>query len=89
MIFSKMIAHAQKDAIINITITSLTVSVARAKRPHMEKSISCASASVSASICLLFSRLAPIDRALITYTITAIAGETPTHWRHNAPFAAG
>ena len=53
-----MIAHAQNEAMSNSTITILTVSVARANKPHMEKSISCASASVSASIRLLFSQLA-------------------------------
>ncbi|WP_254655712.1 MULTISPECIES: hypothetical protein [Roseovarius] len=49
-----MIDHAQKDAMINISMTNLTTIVARAKSAHMEKSISCANARVSASICLLF-----------------------------------
>ena len=48
--FWTMIDQDQKDAMISMIITSFTVSVARANRPHMEKSISCANASVSASI---------------------------------------
>jgi hypothetical protein len=53
-----MIDHDQNDATTNMNITSFTMKVARAKSAHMEKSISCASARVSASICLLFICLA-------------------------------
>ena len=40
-----MIAQDQNEATIRITITSLTVSVARRKSASREKSISCAIAS--------------------------------------------
>ena len=46
--------QAQNEATISTIITSFTVSVSRANSDHMEKSISCASARVSISICLLF-----------------------------------
>ena len=48
-----MIDHDQNEAPTSMSITSLTVIVARAKSDHIEKSISWASASVCASICLL------------------------------------
>ena len=55
------------DIMINatsITITSLTVTVARSNSPHMEKSISCANARVSASMDLLyvFGRFSAVSR---------------------------
>ena len=52
----------QIEAPTSISITSFTVTVARAKRPHMEKSISCASARVSASIRLLYGFSRPFIR---------------------------
>jgi hypothetical protein len=45
-----MTDHDQKDAMIRLIITNLTVIVARKNRPKSEKSISLAAASVSASI---------------------------------------
>jgi hypothetical protein len=45
-----MIAQDQNDMAINIIMTSLTVSVARAKRASSEKSISRAAARVSVSM---------------------------------------
>ncbi len=53
MVFWMMIAQLQNEAAINMIITILTVIVARANRASMEKSISCAAASVWVSICLL------------------------------------
>ena len=51
--FWMMIDQAQNEATISISITSFTIKVARAKSAHSAKSISCANARVSASICLL------------------------------------
>src|SRR6056297_4193521 len=70
-----MIAHAQKDAMMSNNITIFTVNVARANNPHMEKSISCASASVSASICLLFSQLAPFLGRSLPTSISQLQGK--------------
>ena len=73
-----MIAHDQNDATTSISITSLTIKVARANSPHMEKSISCASASVSASMNLLF--VLPDGRlfGLVLPNANAVGREKPT-----------
>ncbi|WP_405117503.1 hypothetical protein L0Z64_14930 [Phaeobacter sp. BS23] len=57
-------AQDQIDEPTSISITSLTVRVARSNSPHMEKSISCANARVSASMDLLyvFGRLSAVFR---------------------------
>src|SRR6056297_366617 len=57
-----MIDQAQNEA--TISITSFTTRVERANNAHMEKSISCANARVSASICLLFIGLAGLPALL-------------------------
>src|SRR6056297_76435 len=86
MIFWMMIDHAQNEATISISITSFTIRVARAYSAHSEKSISCAIARVSASICLLFC-LWPCWPALLRGKLAEFKGESqhePHHAHQNA-----
>src|SRR6056297_951076 len=83
MSFWMMIDHAQKDATIRISITSLTVNVARANSDHMEKSISCANARVSASIYLPFASLGRYP-TLSRGKLPDFQGESHAHPRHHA-----
>ena len=78
-----MIDHAQKDANIKIAMTIFTVRVARAKSAQNEKSISCAKASVSASICLLSrSAICLADLRLLT---GASLDQNPTKTKNYGP----
>jgi hypothetical protein len=64
MCFWMMIAQDQKDMPISISMTILTVRVARAKSANMEKSISCAIARVLGSIRLLLL-IGPLSAPLL------------------------
>src|SRR6056297_269954 len=77
-----MIDQAQNEARIKISMVNFTTNVDCANSAHMEKSISCAAAKVSASICLLFLCVAGCP-ALLGATIAYFHAE-----RQHIPTAA-
>src|SRR6056297_2158737 len=82
-----MIDQAQNEATISISITSFTTRVERANNAHMEKSISCANARVSASICLLSASVGRFP-TLSRYKLPDFQGESHAHPPQNAQLSA-